>query len=158
MKPVPWNTIFRGKIILLCHSLSAVDRLTPENRSQLMSRIRSENTQPELIVRRLLWRMGYRYRTHPKDLPCKPDIVFRGRRQVVFVHGCFWHRHQGCERTAIPKTKESYWLPKFDRTVQRDKDCENRLREIGWSVLVVWECETKNLALLESKLRDFMSL
>lgn len=100
--------------------------------------------------------MGYRYQTHSKNLPCKPDIVFRGRRKAIFVHGCFWHRHSGCAKTYIPLTREEYWLPKFKRTIQRDNACEKELRELGWDVLVVWECETRNLELLELKLRDFM--
>lgn len=122
-----------------------------------MSRIRSKNTQPELTVRRLLWGMGYRYRTHPKNLPGKPDIIFRGRQKAIFVHGCFWHRHSGCAKAYVPRTREEYWLPKFKRTTQRDKNCEEDLRELGWDVLIIWECETKNLELLESKLRGFMS-
>lgn len=123
-----------------------------------MSRIRSKNTKPELVVRHLLWNMGYRYRMHPKDLPCKPDVIFRGKRKAIFVHGCFWHRHPGCAKVYVPSTRVEYWLPKFEKTIQRDQACEDALRQLSWDVLVVWECETRNLKLLEPKLRDFMSL
>lgn len=109
--------------------------------SERMGRIRSRDTTPELIVRRTLWRLGYRYRLHVKNLPGTPDIVFTRRRKVVFVHGCFWHQH-GCSLTNLPKTNVGYWHPKLYRNVERDSAVILQLEQAGWSVLVVWECES----------------
>ncbi len=120
------------------------DVFTPEKRSEVMSRVGTKNTKPELLVRSLLHGMGYRFRLHRKDLPGKPDIVLPKYRTVVFVHGCFWHRHPGCRRTTTPKARKEFWQSKFDRNVERDAQAEASLRAQGWNVLTVWECETKN--------------
>lgn len=108
-----------------------------------MSRIRGKDTKPEMRVRRLVHGMGYRYRLHAKELPGCPDLVFRPRRKAIFVHGCFWHRHPGCSANRIPKTRPDYWRAKLDRNVERDRQNEAALKADGWSVLVIWECETK---------------
>ena len=106
-----------------------------------MSRIRSRNTTPELLVRSLLHRMGYRFSLRRPDLPGKPDIVLPGRRTVVFVHGCFWHRHRNCPNATTPKTRRPFWLEKFDRNVARDAKARQSLTRLGWKTVIVWECE-----------------
>lgn len=117
-----------------------------------MQRVRSQDTQPERIVRKLLHREGFRFRLYRKDLPGKPDLVLRKYHTVVFVHGCFWHRHPGCKETSTPSTRRAYWLPKFQRTVERDKKNKRLLIKLGWRVIVVWECETKNDEKLKKRL------
>ena len=121
-----------------------VDSLTDRQRSDLMSRIRGKDTKPEMRVRRLVHGMGYRYRLHAKGLPGRPDLVFRPRRKIIFVHGCFWHRHSGCSANRIPKTRADFWRAKLDRNVERDRRNDAALRADGWGVLVIWECETKS--------------
>ncbi len=119
-----------------------MDIFTREKRSRIMRRVRSENTKPELVVRKLAHGLGYRFRLHRKGLPGKPDLVFVGRRKVIFVHGCFWHQHS-CKRGARkPATRREYWLAKLDRNVTRDKSVTRRLRRMGWGVMIVWECQT----------------
>lgn len=128
------------------------DKITREQRSNNMSRIRSGNTQPEIIVRKLLHRMGYRFRIHRDDLPGKPDIVLPKYRTVVFVHGCFWHSHPGCKRAVMPKSNIDYWHPKIERNKQRDLDNTKKLVSLGWNVCIIWECETKDRLYLQDKL------
>lgn len=125
-------------------------------RGALMSRIRGVNTTPELAVRRLAHALGYRFRLHRRDLPGSPDLVFPGRRRVVFVHGCFWHRHPGCRKATTPKTRAEFWRTKFERNVERDREAERHLIDEGWSVLTVWECETKDAEALAARLREFL--
>lgn len=130
-----------------------VDHLSPEKRSWNMSRVRSKDTGPEMKVRRLLFSMGFRYRINVKALPGKPDIVLKKWNTVIFVHGCFWHRHKGCKDTTTPKTKTEWWLEKFKKNVTNDQKKRQALEESGWKVLVVWECETnQNDELLKEKL------
>lgn len=119
-----------------------VDTLSPKHRSWNMSRIRGRDTKPEKLVRSLLYRMGYRYRICRKDLPGKPDIVLARYTTVVFVHGCFWHRHEGCRFAYNPKSRTEFWQRKFQRTVERDRQVKAELEQLGWRVLYVWECET----------------
>jgi DNA mismatch endonuclease, patch repair protein len=114
----------------------------PISRSENMRRIRSKDTTPELMVRRLLYRLGYRYRLHYTKLPGKPDIVFPGRRKVIFVHGCFWHAHQ-CRIAHQPRTKLYYWSPKLARNVERDARNQAALLSLGWETFAVWECQTR---------------
>lgn len=116
------------------------DTKSPEERSRNMSRIRSEDTKPEMIVRRALWHAGYRYRLHRKDLPGRPDIVMPGRRIVIFVQGCFWHSHEGCRKAAVPSSRREYWLPKLERNRRRDLEAKEALLAAGWRLLWVWEC------------------
>ncbi len=131
------------------------DFLSPQRRSRLMSRIRGRNTKPEMVVRKLLWRAGYRYRLHCKELPGKPDVVFPGRRRVIFVHGCFWHRHPGCSRATLPATRREFWSRKLEGNTVRDAQAVEALQLAGWRVLVVWECEIKSQHLLE-RLQAFL--
>ena len=131
-----------------------MDSLTPEHRSWNMSRIRSGNTKPERLVRSLLHRMGYRFRLHRKDLPGRPDIVLPGRRTVVLVHGCYWHRHPGCRFAYTPKSNLAFWQAKFNENVNRDQRQYGQLRELGWGVITVWECETKHLHTLAERLHS----
>lgn len=121
-----------------------------------MSRVRSGNTKPELAVRRIAHRLGYRYRLHARDLPGKPDMVFRSRRKVIFVHGCFWHRHEGCKNARLPKSRLDFWLPKLDMNQERDRRNVSRLTSEGWNALIVWECETRDESSLGARLISFL--
>ncbi len=116
------------------------DKLTPERRSWNMSRIKSRNTKPELTVRSILHRMGFRFRLHGSKLPGKPDIVLSRHRAVIFVHGCFWHRHEGCKQATTPGNNREFWVKKFESNVTRDQINQIRLQELGWRVLVIWGC------------------
>jgi DNA mismatch endonuclease (patch repair protein) len=133
-----------------------VDHLSSSQRSRLMARVRQKNTAPELVVRRTLWRAGYRYRRHLKDLPGTPDIVFPRRRCVIFVHGCFWHRHEGCKRATLPSAHRDFWVKKFAANTIRDANVVAALENARWRVLVVWECEVKAPDLLD-RLVAFLS-
>ncbi len=135
-----------------------MDTLTPEERSERMSRVRSKDTNPELRVRRLVHSMGFRYRLYAKDLPGRPDLVFRSRRKAIFVHGCFWHRHRGCAKTRLPKSRGRlpFWREKFAANVRRDRRNQRDLRETGWDVLVIWECETETPELLRRRVEAFL--
>lgn len=127
--------------------------MASESATNKMRSVRLRDTAPELVVRKLLHGMGLRYRLHKKGLPGTPDIVLDRFSMVVFVHGCFWHRHPGCKYSSTPKTNQDYWLPKFEANIERDARKEEALRALGWRVLVVWECETRDRAKLESRLR-----
>ena len=134
-----------------------MDKLSVERRSANMRQIRSKDTAPELFLRRLLYRKGYRFRLHRKDLPGKPDLVFPARRKVIFVHGCFWHLHPGCREGRVPESRRSYWEPKLARNRQRDVMAQASLAEQGWKTLTVWECElAKESGELLSRLIDFL--
>ncbi|MGH8548367.1 MAG: very short patch repair endonuclease [Methylococcales bacterium] len=123
-----------------------MDRLTKEKRSWNMSRIRSGNTNPEKQVRSLLHRAGYRFRIHARKLPGRPDIVLPKYTTAIFVHGCFWHRHQGCQYAYKPKSRTEFWEEKFKATVERDRKKAAELRSAGWQVIMVWECELEKNA------------
>lgn len=131
---------------------------TPHSHSMLMARFRSKDTAPELAVRRLLHSKGFRFRLHQRHLPGKPDLVFPARKCIVLVHGCFWHRH-GCAISTTPKTNTAFWEEKLKANVVRDAKNLLLLRELGWRVRVVWECETRapNLTKLVNELRDFLA-
>ena len=118
-----------------------MDRISKEHRSWNMSRIKSGNTKPEIVVRSLLHNMGYRFRLHRKDLPGKPDIALPMYNSVIFVHGCFWHRHKGCKNASNPKTKKTFWREKFKANVERDRKVQKELKSMGWSIQIIWECE-----------------
>jgi DNA mismatch endonuclease, patch repair protein len=128
------------------------DRLTKERRSWNMSRIRGKDTAPEKIVRSLLHRAGYRFRLHVRTLPGNPDVVLPKHRTVIFVHGCFWHRHEGCKNCTTPTNRREWWLAKLDGNAARDKVRQAMLRKLGWRALVVWECETDDPQRLARKL------
>jgi DNA mismatch endonuclease (patch repair protein) len=157
------------------------DRITPERRSYNMSRIRGKNTAPEIIVRRLLHKMGYRFRLHPKipvpregqhvadpkqnqgrrhAIPpnkyffIRPDLVLPKYKIAIFVHGCFWHRHRNCKNCTTPTHRQEFWLTKLNGNATRDKLHQRALRQLGWRVLIVWECETKKLAKLETRIKS----
>ncbi len=119
------------------------NKLSPDQRSTLMRRVRSDETAPEVLVRTFLFRAGFRYRKNAKELPGKPDIVLPKYNATIFVHGCFWHQHPGCKRSARPQTKQDYWNAKLDRNMNRDAANIARLQSLGWRVFVVWECELR---------------
>ena len=125
-------------------------------RQKLMSSIKGQNTRPELIVRKLLFHMGYRFRLHRKDLPGKPDIVLPKYKTIVDVRGCFWHYHKNCPNGHIPNSNRKYWEDKLNKNVERDKLNEQKLKELGWEIIIVWECETKDLDKLSIKLSKLL--
>ncbi|MDX2177447.1 MAG: very short patch repair endonuclease [Candidatus Sumerlaeia bacterium] len=135
-----------------------MDTLDPRRRSELMARIRSKDTAPELFVRRLAHALGYRYRLHAKDLPGRPDLVFRKRLKVVFVHGCFWHGHTSrrCPHARLPKSNVAFWAAKIAANRERDLRRIRELRSLGYKSLVLWECELGDAARVEAKLRRFL--
>lgn len=119
------------------------DFVDPATRSRMMAAVKQKNTKPELLVRSMLHRAGLRFSLHRRDLPGKPDIVLRKYRSVVFVHGCYWHRHEDCPRASTPKSNTEFWKTKFNANVERDAQNQEELRRLGWRVFVVWECELK---------------
>ena len=135
-----------------------MDRLTPSERSANMRAIKGRDTKPEILIRSMLHRMGFRFRLHAKDLAGRPDVVFRRRRKAIFVHGCFWHRHQGCSKAYRPKSRADFWNAKLDANRQRDLRVQTALSELGWSILVVWECEAVDSEHLRNNLRRFVEL
>ena len=122
-----------------------------DQRSRNMSAIKSKNTKPEIAVRKMLHALGYRFRLHRKDLPGSPDIVLPKYKTVIFVHGCFWHRHENCKFASTPKTRNEFWENKFNENMKRDKNNFKELKKLNWNLLVIWECETKNINLLIKK-------
>jgi DNA mismatch endonuclease, patch repair protein len=135
-----------------------MDTLDPKQRSERMSRVRGKDTAPEMIIRRLVHGMGYRYRLHRRDLPGCPDLVFTTRRKAIFVHGCFWHRHpdSGCKLARLPKSRLEFWIPKLEANRARDAASQYRIRAMGWGFLVIWECQLADRALLEERVRRFL--
>ncbi len=126
------------------------------DRSENMRRIRSKGMRPELAVRSMVHKMGYRFRLHRRDLPGKPDLVFVARRKVIFVHGCFWHSHQGCKAAHVPKSNVTYWKPKLERNRARDAKTIEALSATGWKSLIVWECETREVSGLALRIKTFL--
>ena len=133
-----------------------MDRILPSRRSWLMARVTSKNTNPELILRRNLSHLGYRYRLHVANLPGKPDLIFRGRRKAIFVHGCFWHQHPGCPKGRPPKSRGDYWGPKLARNRERDAAVLAEMSALGWSVEIVWQCELRDTTTLAERLTRFL--
>lgn len=121
-----------------------MDRLSKERRSWLMSQVKPKDTLPEMRVRTVAHALGYRFRLHRKDLPGKPDLVFPRCKLAIFVHGCFWHRHPGCIKASTPKSKVKFWETKFQRNIERDSENIAALNRLGWRVMIIWECETKD--------------
>jgi DNA mismatch endonuclease, patch repair protein len=135
------------------------DIFSKKKRSQIMSKITGKNTKPELIIRKLLFSEGYRYRLHRKNLPGNPDIVFPGRKKVIFINGCFWHQHN-CKRAALPETNKSFWQNKLEGNVKRDKKNLLELKKLGWSYLIIWQCKIKkeNLDKQLIVIKEFLKL
>lgn len=137
--------------------MSEMDSLTKEKRSWNMSRIRSNDTIPELVVRSFLFRHGFRFRLHVKNLPGHPDIVLPKYRTVVEVRGCFWHRHPGCRQATTPSTNVEFWREKFKRNVDRDHKNEAELTQLGWNIIILWECELKSTDILNNILSRILN-
>jgi DNA mismatch endonuclease, patch repair protein len=133
-----------------------MDSVSSSRRSEIMSRIRSSDTRPEMQVRRLLHGLGYRYALHRRDLPGVPDLVFPARRRIIFVQGCFWHQHKGCVDGRIPKSRIDYWKPKLLQNMKRDRRNISKLRRSGWKVLTVWECEIAKIEQAGRRLTRFL--
>jgi len=132
-----------------------VDNRSRESRSRLMSRVRGKDTKPEMVVRRLAHRLGYRFRLHRRDLPGRPDLVFPGRKKVIFVHGCYWHRHS-CKLATTPKSNVEFWLTKFRENTRRDKRNLAALHKQGWDCMVLWQCEIERGEGLDDRLTSFL--
>ena len=132
------------------------DIFTKEKRSWIMGRIKGRDTKPEILVRSMIHRMGFRYRLHQRDLPGNPDIVLPRHAKVIFVHGCFWHGHKGCTRSKRPATNTEFWNNKLDDNIARDKRVQRKLRRDGWKVIVIWKCETRKPEKLLEKLERFL--
>jgi DNA mismatch endonuclease, patch repair protein len=133
-----------------------VDSLSKDQRSKQMALIKNKDTRPERMVRQLVYHLGYRYRLHDGRLPGRPDIVLSKTRKVIFVHGCFWHRHSNCKNARLPKSKLDFWLPKLESNKMRDTRTRARLRQLGWRVFVVWECQLKRVDGLAARLQSFL--
>ena len=136
-----------------------VDVFNKQKRSEVMSKIRATNTKPEIYVRKILHSMGFRFRLHNTQLPGKPDIRLPKFNAIIFVHGCFWHQHNdpNCKISRIPKSNQDYWFPKLQRNIARDKEHKTKLQELGWDVLVIWECQIKNKECLIQLIKSFFN-
>ena len=122
-----------------------------------MAAIKSKNTKPEIVVRKMLYALGYRFRLHRKDLPGSPDIVLPKYKKVIFVHGCFWHRHENCKYASTPKTRKEFWNKKFTTNIERDIQIQEKIKNIDWRSVVIWECETKNIENLKERIIDIFN-
>ena len=136
---------------------SEVKHKVSEQRSRNMSAIKSKNTKPEIAVRKLLHSMGYRFRLHRKDLPGSPDIVLPKYKTVIFVHGCFWHRHENCKYASTPKTRKEFWENKFKVNLKRDAEVQEKIKNIGWQSVVIWECDTRNISFMKNKIEKLLN-
>jgi DNA mismatch endonuclease, patch repair protein len=134
------------------------DKISRKRRSANMAAIRAKNTKPEVIIRSLIHKMGYRFRLHRRDLPGCPDIVLPGRKKIVFVHGCFWHQHpdKNCKDARLPKSRPEYWLPKLERNQKRDAEALAALRKDGWKCFTIWECETRKESAALKRMSKFL--
>jgi len=133
-----------------------VDIFDKSKRSWIMSHVKGKDTKPEILVRSIIHRLGFRFRKHKSDLPGKPDIVLAKHRKVIFVHGCFWHGHKKCSRSSRPQSNKSFWVEKLDKNIARDKRTKRELELQGWKVLIVWTCETNNILKLQNRLSTFL--
>lgn len=132
-----------------------MDTRTPEQRRRIMQAVKQKDTGPELVVRKLLYGHGYRYRLHRRDLPGRPDIALGPKRKAIFVHGCFWHGHD-CPRGRLPKSKLNYWGPKIARNKERDRSKQRELEELGWDVLTIWQCELADMERVWARIQEFV--
>ncbi|SRR5579883_1518359 len=135
---------------------SMVDTLSPAERSKRMGLVKSKATKPEMKLRRIVSSMGYRYRLNVTKLPGKPDLTFHSKNKVIFLHGCFWHRHEGCKNARWPKSKLDFWVPKLEANAVRDKATLLELKRLGWSSLVIWECELVSTERVEKRVKKFL--
>lgn len=149
-------SLINGPCLALRRTRDRVDTISRERRSKIMALVCGKNTRPELVVRKLVFGMGYRYRLHARDLPGQPDLVFRKKGKVIFVHGCFWHRHDGCPLARLPKSRSDFWLPKLEGNRLRDKRNERALTRQGWAVLTIWECQLQETDALRKRIRRFL--
>jgi DNA mismatch endonuclease, patch repair protein len=133
-----------------------MDTLTRKQRSERMRRVRSHDTKPELELRRLVWGLGYRYRKNRRDVIGQPDIAFIGQKRVIFLHGCFWHRHNCASGRRAPKSRNAFWSAKFEQNVRRDAQVRRELKTAGWRALVIWECELRDRSKVERRVRKFL--
>lgn len=133
-----------------------MDNLSAAERSEIMARVHSRGTRPEMLVRRLVFALGYRYRLHGRDLPGHPDLVFRNRHKVIFVHGCFWHRHGACALARLPKSRLDFWLPKLEGNRKRDEKNMRELAREGWKAMTIWECQLRKTERLPMRIRRFL--
>jgi DNA mismatch endonuclease (patch repair protein) len=133
-----------------------MDTLTPIERSERMRRVKGRDTKPERRLRALVWRLGYHYRKHRRDIPGNPDLAFVGRKRAIFLHGCFWHRHDCPSGRRAPKSRVAFWTKKFQQNVARDTVVAKALKRAGWKSLVIWECEIRKPELIERKIRRFL--
>ena len=135
-----------------------MDTLSPKERSTRMGLVRSKDTGPEKLVRRIVWRLGFRYRLHVRSIPGTPDLVFRKQHKLIFIHGCFWHRHQSkrCKLARMPKSRINFWAPKLEANRRRDQKIRRDLAKAGWKVLTVWECELADVEKVQQRLRSFL--
>ena len=150
-----WNATSSADKIVVSGGIR-LDTLTTAERSHRMSLVRGKNTKPEMVVRSLVHRMGFRFRLHDKQLPGCPDLVFTSRGKVIFVHGCFWHRHNKCPNARMPKSRPEFWIPKLDGNKSRDRQIKQALTRLGWEYIVIWECEIKNLDRVSNRVRSFL--
>ncbi|WP_293759476.1 very short patch repair endonuclease [uncultured Aquitalea sp.] len=134
-----------------------MDRVSASKRSEIMRKVRQKDTSAELAVRKLLFALGYRYRLHDRRLPGTPDVVFPGRKKIIFVHGCFWHGHENCPKARLPKSNIEYWSTKVANNILRDTQVQEELRQQGWGVLIVWQCQIKAQEELQGRLIAFLS-
>ncbi len=133
-----------------------MDNLSPEERSEIMGRVPSKGSRPELFVGSIVFSLGYRYRLHARDLPGKPDLVFRKRHKLIFVHGCFWHRHASCHLARLPKSRVDFWLSKLEGNKKRDEKTRRALVKHGWHVLTIWECQLDSDERLKDRIKRFL--
>lgn len=133
-----------------------MDKVTREKRSEVMRAVRSKDTKIELVVRKLAHSMGFRFRVNVKDLPGKPDLAIKSRKKAIFVHGCFWHRHLGCKRASTPVSNQDYWIKKFSLNVERDRRIMQSYADMGWTPLVIWECEVVDAESLKRRLATYL--
>ncbi|MCK7598217.1 DNA mismatch endonuclease Vsr [Microbulbifer sp. CAU 1566] len=133
-----------------------MDTVSRKKRSEVMGRVKGKDTRPEMVVRRMLHGLGYRYRLHAPELPGRPDIVFRQRKKVIFVHGCFWHRHDNCKLARIPKSRVEFWTQKLTQNKERDQRNLQDLVNNGWKVLIIWECELTDIVALKARVQQFL--
>jgi DNA mismatch endonuclease (patch repair protein) len=133
-----------------------MDTLSRRERSERMGRVKSKDTKPELVVRRLVYGLGFKYRLHASRMPGKPDLVFTRLKSIIFVHGCFWHRHSGCALCRMPKSRLEFWEPKLEENRRRDSRNQRKLRRDGWRLLVIWECQLANQDRVKSRILEFL--